>query len=119
MDMTYHRVGDHLYPDLVLRLEELEKPVHLGKYGQLRKQYLQENRQGTYAELLVNGKLYAHLSEIDESARDMLDRLMAQIAKAEGVTETLKARDQLLWVQRMNSIRHRAAEIVLHNLIYV
>lgn len=115
MELTYHREGDYLYPNLVL---EPEEPVVLGKYGMLRKRYLKEHRAGVYAALLLKGKLNRHLAEIEEEADELFERLIAQMAKAEGLTETLKANDQMEWVRRMNSIWERADEIVLHDLIY-
>ena len=115
MELTYHREGDYLYPNLVL---EPEEPVVLGKYGMLRKRYLKEHRTGMYAALLLEGKLNRHLAGIEEEATELFDRLTAQMAGAEGVTETLKAEDQMECVRRMNSIWERADEIVLHDLVY-
>lgn len=115
MKLTYYRKGDYLYPNLVL---EAEEPVQLGKYGHLRMRFLKEHRRGTYEAMLLEGMLNRHLAEVDQAADDLLDRLTTQMAKAEGVTEALKAHDQLLWVQRMNSIRDRAEEVVLNDLVY-
>ena len=115
MKLTYHLEGDYLYPNLVL---EPEEPVTLGKYGMLRKRYLKEHRAGMYAALLIEGKLNRHLAGIEEDAIELFDRLTAQMARTEGLTEALKAKDQMEWVRRMNSISERADEIVLHDLIY-
>ena len=115
MELTYHREGDYLYPNLVL---EPEEPVTLGKDGMLRKSYLKEHRAGMYAALLFEGKLNRHLARIEEEAVELFDRLTAQMTRAEGLTETLKANDQMEWVRRMNSICERADEIVLHDLVY-
>ena len=115
MNLTYHRKGDYFFPNLVL---ELEEPVQLGKYGRMRREYLKEYRPGTYSELLLEGKLNHHLSEIDETSYDYFDQMTSQIAKEENVTETLKAKNQMEWVRRMNNIRDRADEIVLQELIY-
>ena len=115
MKLTYYRKGDYLYPNLIL---EPEKPVQLGKYGHLRMRFLKEHRRGTYEAMQLEGMLNRHLAEVDQAANEMLDRLIPQMAKAEGVTEALKARDQLLWVQRMNSIKARAEETVLNDLVY-
>lgn len=115
MELTYHRKGDYLFPNLVL---EPEEPVILGKYGHLRRTFLKEHRHGVYQALLLEGKLNRHLAEIEESADDYFDSLTAQMAKEEGVTEKLKAQDQMEWVRRMNSIRDRADEIILRELIY-
>ena len=98
MDLTYTRNGDYLFPDL--RLEDADLPI--GKYGLLRKRYLKEHKRGWYSSLLLTGKLNLYLAEIDR----------------EGVTEALKAADQMEWVHRMNNIRARAEEIVLSELVY-
>lgn len=115
MSLTYHRKGDYLFPNLVL---EPEEPAQLGKYGRMRKEYLKEHRPGTYSELLLEGKLNRHLGEMEEAAHDYFDQLTTQMAKAENVTEALKAENQMEWVQRMNSIRDRADEIILRDFIY-
>ena len=115
MEITYHRKGDYLFPNLVL---ESEEPVVLGKYGHLRRTILKEHRQGVYQALLLEGRLNCHLAEIEATVNDYFDRLTTQMAKEEGVTEKLKEQDQLEWVRRMNSIRDRADEIILRELIY-
>lgn len=92
--------------------------MQFGKYGCLRRDYLREHRQEAYTEMLLTGELNRCLLEIDERAYDLFDRLMVQMMKAEGITEALKAENQLEWVQRMNSIKSRANEIVLHDLVY-
>jgi len=115
MELTYTKCGDYNIPDLVLD-DESDRP--LGRFGQLRQEYLRENHPGTYTSMVLTGRLNAHLDEIDQSATEMMDRVIAQMAKAEGVTEALKASNQMAWVQRMNSIRHRAEEIVLSDLVY-
>ena len=112
---TYTRVGDVLLPDLTL--EETEsKPI--GKYGRMRKRYLKDQHPVIFCELLLSGKLYPHLVEIDEACEGRLELLVLQMVKREGVTETLKAADQMEWVAQMNSIRSRAEEIVLRELVY-
>ncbi|MBQ3482227.1 MAG: TnpV protein [Oscillospiraceae bacterium] len=112
---TYTRVGDMLLPNLIL--EETEsKPI--GKYGRMRKKYLKEHHPAVYSAMLLNGELYRHLSEIDEGCEERMDLLARQMAEREGVTEALKAADQVEWVQRMNSIRCRAEEIVLNELVF-
>lgn len=115
MELTYHRERDYLYPDLVL---EPEKPIVLGKYGMLRKRYLKEHRAGMYAALLLEGKLNRHLAEIEEEAAELFDRLTSQMASPEGLTETLKPKNQMEWVRRMSSIWQKADEMVLYDLIY-
>lgn len=92
------------------------KPI--GIWGQRHKRYLKEHRKATYTTLLTSGKLNSYLTDIDEQAEEMLCRLVKQMAEREGVTEKLKANNQLEWVQRMNNIRNRATEIVITDLIY-
>jgi len=90
----------------------------IGEYGRMRKQYLAEHRPVLYESLILNGTLWDHLSEIEKSCNERMEHLTAQIVKNEGVTESLKAADQMEWVRRMNNIRHRAEETVLHELVY-
>lgn len=114
-DGTYTQVGDVLIPDLVLD----EQPEgEIGVWGWRRKRYLKEHQKGVYNAMLLNGTLTQHLIDTNEEAMDMLDTLVKQMAKAEGVTEALKRQDQMEWVQRMNSIRNRAEEFIKHDLIY-
>ena len=115
LDGNYTKVGDYLLPNLVL--DETERR-HIGKYGRLRKRYLKEHRRALYTNLLLTGKLDQHLTEIDEACEERMELLSQQMAKREGVTEALKASDQMGWVTRMNNIRNRAEEIVLHELVY-
>ena len=114
MDLTYTRNGDYLFPNL--RLEDADLPI--GKYGLLRKRYLKEHKRGWYSSLLLTGKLDAHLAEIDHSCNERIELIMNQLARREGVTEALKAADQMEWVRRMNNIWERAEEIVLSELVY-
>ena len=114
MNLTYLRNGDKLFPDLRLEAEELP----IGKYGLLRKSYLKEHKRGWYSSLLLTGKLDAHLAEIDRTCTERVELIMNQLARREGVTEVLKAADQMEWVRRMNSIRARAEESVLSELVY-
>ena len=112
---TYTQVGDVLLPNLYIG-EDGQQPI--GKYGRMRKHYLKEQHPVLYSELLLSGKLYPHLLEIDESCDGRMELLTCRLAEQEGVTEALKAADQMEWVRRMNSIRNRAEEIVLHELVY-
>ena len=112
---TYTRVGDVLFPNLSIG-EADQQPI--GKYGRMRKRYLKEQHPVIFSELLLSGKLYPHLLEIDEACEGRMELLVLQMAKREGVTEALKATDQIEWVRRMNSIRSRAEEIVLRELVY-
>ena len=115
MGGTYTQVGDYLLPDLKLPEEE-QQPI--GVWGQRHRRYLKEHRRASYATLLTSGKLNSYLADIDRQAEEMFSRLVKQMAEAEGVTETLKAANQMEWVGRMNSIRSRGMEIVNSELIY-
>ena len=112
---SYTMVGDHRLPDLTAGKTE---PLLIGKYGRMRRRYLKEHRPVLYTNLLVTGKLDQHLAEIDEACEEQMELLVKQMAKQEGMTETLKAADQQEWVRRVNSIRDRAEEIVLRELVY-
>lgn len=112
---TYTQVGDYLLPDLVIEESE-QRPI--GKYGRMRKRYLKEHRPVLYSNLLTAEKLYRHLAEIDQACEDRMELLTRWMAKQEGVTEALKASNQMDWVRRMNSIQNRAEEIVLHELVF-
>ena len=116
MGGTYTQIGDYLIPNL-----EIGKPDQspLGKYGRMRKCYLKDHRRVLYTNLLVTGKLGKHLAQIDEACEERMDLLIRQMAKQESVTESLKASDQMEWVRRMNSIRSRAEEIILQELVYL
>ena len=114
-DIHYTLHGDYYLPDLELP-EKASAP--LGHYGIMRKAYLEEHRPGLYERLLLSGKLYEHLAEFDTCCSERMDRMVRQMADAEGITEDLKAKDQMAWVGRMNSIRQRAEESILQELIY-
>lgn len=113
MELTYTMQGDYRLPNLI----PPESPT-VGKYGMLRHSYLHKNREGLYTGMLMEGTLNAHLEEVDREANRMLEQLTTQMAREQGVTEELKARDQMLWVQRMNNIRQAAEEIIYSQLIY-
>ena len=113
--MSYTLHGDCYLPDLVLREE---KPTY-GKYGMLRKQFLKEYRSARYQYMLLTGKLNEHLNQIDQEAREQVEMLMKQMVEKQGVTEELKAQDQMERVRLMNNIKASAEEIVLKNMIYV
>lgn len=114
--LWYELQGDYYIPCLTLPAEKENKPI--GIWGQRHKRYLKEFRKATYTTLLTSGKLNSYLADIDGQAEEMLSRLVKQMAECEGVTEQLKADNQLEWVQRMNNIRNRATEIVITDLIY-
>ena len=113
--LWYELQGDYYLPCLKLPKEK-EQPI--GIWGQRHRRYLKENRKVLYADLLTSGKLNGYLADIDRQAEEMFSRLVKQMAKAEGITEKLKADDMMSWVGRMNGVRSRAAEIVNAELIF-
>ena len=113
MALTYTKQGDYLIPDLI----PPESP-QLGKYGMLRRSFLQDHRKGIYTGMLLKGTLNSHLEETDRQANEMMETLISRMAQTEGVTESLKASNQMEWVRQMNSIHRRAEEQVLNDLIY-
>ena len=115
MELKYYRCGDYYFPDLGLTEEEQHPD---GKYGQMRMEYLRNNHPGLFTRLLLSGKLMEHLHEIDDTCHDRMELMVSQMKQAEGITEALKASDQKKWVRRMNSIHHRAEEIILSEFIY-
>ena len=117
MGVSYHTAEDGLcYPDITLATPE---KASYGKYGSLREHYLKEYKRGLYLSLLASGKLTEHLNRIDALAREQVSCLVRQMAEKQGVTESLKAADQMAWVGAMNNIKHSAEEIVQHDLLYV
>lgn len=112
--LTYDLVGDYYYPRLAVP-EEPEGDI--GRFGRMRKRFLKEHRKGDFAELLMNRTLQQHLMDIDRDAKEQIELITAQLAKAEGVTEALKACDQLEWIRRMNSCRARAEEQVVREIV--
>jgi len=114
-DLTYSRVGDYNLPDVCLPEQETRI---IGKYGLLRKRYLKTHRKIIYINLLTAGTLHSHLAEIDEQARDRLELIIKQMAAVQGVTEELKASDQMLWVGVINNIKACAEEIMLKEIVY-
>ena len=111
----YTLQGDYYLPDLVC---SDEKEQHIGLWGQRHLRHLKQHRKVLYYNLLTSGKLNGHLADIDKQAEDMLSRLVKQMAEREGVTEQLKADNQMEWVARMNNIRSRAKEMINADLIY-
>ena len=112
-ELTYHREGDYLLPDLIP-----PKSPKVGVWGMRRKRYLKQYHGGIYTGMLLTGKLNAHLEEIDRSANEMFDFLVNQYAARENITEELKATDQMEWARHMNRIRGEAEEIVSKELVY-
>ena len=115
MGGTYRRKDNCLIPDPE---PPDTKRYQIGKYGHLRQTYLREHRPGLYNDLILSGTLYRHLAEVDQTCYEQVDLLVRQIARREGVTEALKAANQLEWVGRMNNLRSRAEEIVLAEVVY-
>ena len=113
--LTYTRRGDYYSPDLDLSDAD-QSP--LGRYGRMRLNYLQEYRPGLYTRLILSGKLYEHLTEIDRNSRQRMEQIISRMSRAEGVDEMLKATDQMSWVGQMNNIRQRAEESVLRELVF-
>ena len=110
---TYTQVGAVLIPDL-----SVEETRPIGRWGWIRRQYLKEHHPAVYSNMLLDGTLYQHLAEIDETADERIDLITKQFADKRGITEKLKAENQLFWVQEMNAIRASAEETVLSELIY-
>ena len=113
---TYTQMGDYMLPD-ILPAEE-EKEANIGVWAMRHKRYLRENHRVLYANLMTSGKLVAYLDEIEQQAIAMFLRLVKDLVEKENVTEELKSTDMILWVQKMNSIRNRATEIVNADIIY-
>ena len=114
-NLTYTRCGDYEIPDLTLSEAE-NKP--LGKYGRMRKRYLQKHRPVLWNSMILSEKLYPHLREIDEAANARLEQLMPELMKRSGVTESLKASDPMKWTGLMNNCKSQAEEIIFDELIY-
>ena len=114
-ELTYTRCGDYDIPDLELSCRE-DRPI--GKYGRMRKRYLQDHRPVLFNCLLLSERLYPHLLEINEAALRRMDTLMPQLIETAGVTENLKAANPLKWVGQMNALKAQAEEIILSELIY-
>ena len=111
---TYRQVGDYLIPDIELP----ERHYEIGKYGRMRHRYLKEHCQAQYTPMVLNGTLYDHLEEVDRICNERMETMVASMKKQQGVTEDLKARDQLAWVGAMNNIRNAAEEIIFAEVIY-
>ena len=115
MGGTYRQVGDYLIPNLVL---PDTGNYQIGEYGRMRRSYLKEHRKILYNNYVLEGTLFKHLSEIDQACNERMENIVSAMAKQEGVTEALKAANQIEWVCHMNSIRNRAEEIILTELVY-
>ena len=113
---TYREENGHLIPDIAL---PEQTDYQIGKYGQLHLSYIKQHKRGTYTTLLTEGRLNAHLHEIDVQANEMVEAVVANLARERGIDEELKASDALKWVAEMNNIKTSAEEIVLREVIYV
>jgi hypothetical protein len=113
MGGTYCQEGDYSPPNLTV-----PESVPIGIWGQRRRQYLREHRKALYNALLLSGKLDSHLADINQQAEDMFSQLVKQMAEQEGITEQLKAKNQMEWVGQMNNIRNRVEEIICNELIF-
>ena len=115
MEVTYRMQNGYQVPNLLM---PQTPEAHLGKYAELRREYLKKHRRVLYTNLKTSGKLTEHLAEIEQAAQKMMEQTVAQMAQNEGVTEELKASDQMKWVQMMNNLQNAAEETVLAELIY-
>ena len=115
MNINYIRVGDYYIPDLTLTEES--RPI--GRWGRMHRDYLREHKPIQYNCLLLSGKLWTYLADLNEQAQDRLERMIDQMKVSEGISEALKASDPMAWVQRMNNIRARTEETVREELIFV
>ena len=113
---TYTMQGDYSLPNLILPTDE-ERPI--GVWGQRRLNYLKHHRKVLYYNLLTSGRLHSHLTDVEEQAQDLFSRLVKEYAEKEGITEQLKATNQMKWVQKMNNIRERVIETVYSNVVFV
>ena len=113
MELTYTKQGDYLLPNL-----EVPETPKVGKFGMLRRSFLRNHRKALYTGMMLTDKLNAHLEQVDMEANRMLEKLVSQMAQEQGVTEELKAENQLTWVTMMNNLRSAAEEVVLKELIY-
>ena len=113
MNLTYTMQGDYLLPNL-----EVPESPKVGKYGMLRRSFLRSHKQTLYTGMMLEGTLNSHLEQVDKEANMLLEKLMTQMMQEQGLTEELKSRNQMLWVQQMNNLRQSAEEVVLKELIY-
>ena len=113
MNLTYTMQGDYLLPNL-----EVPESPKVGKYGMLRRSFLRRHKQALYTGMMLEGTLNSHLEQVDKEATMLLEKLTTQMMQEQGLTEELKSRNQMLWVQQMNNLRQSAEEVVLKELIY-
>ena len=113
MELAYRTEGDYRLPNL-----EVPEAPKVGKYGMLRRSYLANHRHGIYTGMLMTGELNSHLEEIDRQATEMVEQLTSKMAREQGVTEELKASDQMKWLGLMNNIKASAEEVVMAEIVY-
>lgn len=113
-ELAYKKMGDYQIPDLMMDGEDEMEEMPLGKYGRMRQTFLQER----HTSMLLTGRLEAHLREIDQQAQEQIDRIVADLKKQNHVDEAMKARDQMGWVQAVNSFTAQAEEMVLNEIVY-
>ena len=113
MNLTYTMQGDYLLPNL-----EVPESPKVGKYGMLRRSFLRSHKQALYTGMMLEGTLNSHLEQVDKEATMLLEKLTTQMMQEQGLTQELKSRNQMLWVQQMNNLRQSAEEVVLKELIY-
>lgn len=114
MELTYSQCGDYYIPDLIYSVPD----VPIGKYGLLRESYLKKHCSARYSHLLMSGKLYPHLIDVDEQAQHLLDTIIPRLKAQHGITEELKTTDQMEWVGKMNHIRAQVEEVIFSEIIY-
>lgn len=118
-DITYRVEGDYLIPNIIMDDEADDSSEEMmGRYGMMRESFLREHKHGTYTAMLLMGKLTSHLREIDRQAEEEVECLLSQMMERQGVDETLKAADQMAWVQKVNALRAMAQEVVLREIVY-
>ena len=115
MEITYHKEGDYMIPDITI---EPQNKLNIGKYGRMRLNYIKEHKRGLWTELLMTGELNNHLIEIDKQVTEKVNQLVMELAKKNKIDEKMKQENQLLWVQNMNNLKNQAEEIVYQELIY-
>ncbi len=113
-ELSYTKVGDYQLPNLTLS----EQQTKIGRYGRMRREFLKNNRPILFNIMVLEGKLFTHLSEIEQTANRRMEQMMDELAKSAGVTEELKAENPMLWVQMMNNLKSQAEEMILTELIY-
>ena len=113
-ELNYIRCGDYYIPDI--RLPEENRPI--GRWGRMHRDYLKKNRPIRFNDLVLSGELWTYLADLNEQAQKRLELIIEQMKAAEGITEGMKEADQMAWIEAMNSIRHRAEEIVLREMVY-